>query len=246
MQSCVFQVCPKKKLNTQRFVAERLVIEGRVAESFVPESLAIGRVVTETLFDRSLIKRTLFLAQKIQGTHSQKTTRKGKRSAWAKSQLAKRMAVGRDANTDMWENVGKISCYLLKKSLGTSLKTRSALGTHDHAKFDGNFDNCGEPSHGFLFRTALLDWSPARQTLHWEQAKTSRNPLSCFRSNFSSYPISTPLYCVYATELYFSVFPTIVLYITIFFVSFYVALCYSTLLDNFFADCFGYSNLRCC
>lgn len=81
MQSCVFQVCPKKKLNTQRFVAERLVIEGRVAESFVPESLAIGRVVTETLFDRSLIKRTLFLAQKIQGTHSQKTTRKGKRSA---------------------------------------------------------------------------------------------------------------------------------------------------------------------
>ena len=49
MQSCVFQVCPKENLNTQRFVAERLVIEGRLAESFVPESLVIGRVVTETL-----------------------------------------------------------------------------------------------------------------------------------------------------------------------------------------------------
>lgn len=172
MQSCVFQVCPKENLNTQRFVAERLVIEGRLAESFVPESLVISywKSRHRNAFDRSLIKRTLFFAQKDkEPIHKRQHERESVLHELNHS-LQKKWQSGAMRRQICEKMLGKFRVTYSKKSLGTSLKTRSALGTHERAKFDGNFDNCGEPSHGFR-RLAQPCWTGVLSGKHFTESR---------------------------------------------------------------------------
>ena len=66
---------------------------------------------------------------------------------------------------------------------GTSLKTRSVLGTHEHAKFDGNFDNCGEPSRGFrrLAQPCGLESCQANTSLRAGKNKLESSELLSFQ-----------------------------------------------------------------
>lgn len=189
MQSCECQVCPKKNLNTQRFVAERLVIEGRVAERFVPEILVIGRVVTETLLTALWSKGHFSLPRKYKEPIHKRQHERESVLHELNHNLQKKLAVGRDANTDMWENVGKISCYLLNFFLAHHSKPEVCLEHMSTQNLMVISTIVGNPRVAFVVSHSPADWSPAKQALHWEQAKTSWNPLSCFRSNFSSYPI---------------------------------------------------------